>query len=174
MNRKAFFDAVRKEPFGGKLEAWQVDGLSRILDYRDAQWPKMSDAELAYLLATVFHETARTMQPIAERGSSAYLRSKAYWPWIGRGLIQLTWEANFRKFGVKNPMDAQSWPVALDVAFRGMIFGMFTGKRLSDFIRGGTVDFVGARRIINGTDRAALVASYAVSFQRALRLARAS
>lgn len=58
MSRKAFFDFVRREPFGGKLEPWQVDGLSRILDYRDAKWPKMSDDELAYLLATVFHETA--------------------------------------------------------------------------------------------------------------------
>lgn len=169
MNRKTFFDIVRREPFGGKLEPWQVDGLSRILDYRDAKWPKMSNDELAYLLATVFHETAHTMQPIAERGSNAYLRSKPYWPWIGRGLIQLTWEANYRRFGIKQPMDAQSWPVALDIAFRGMIWGMFTGKKLSDYIKPGSVDYVNARRIINGMDRARLVANYADAFQRALR-----
>jgi hypothetical protein len=172
MNRKAFFDAVRSDIFGGKLEAWQVDGLSRILDYREAKWPKMIDEELAYLLATVFHETARTMQPIAERGSNAYLRGKPYWPWIGRGLIQITWLVNYRRFNIQNPIDAQSWPVALDVAFRGMIGGLFTGKKLSDFIRHGHADFVGARRIINGTDRAHLIATYADDFLKALRAAR--
>lgn len=172
MNRKAFFDAVRRTPFPGSLAAWQVDGLSRILDYRDAKWPKMSDEELAYLLATVYHETAYTMQPISEKGSDSYLRSKPYWPWIGRGLIQLTWKENFARFGVKNAIDAQSWPVALDIAFRGMIFGMFTGRKLSHFISEGKCDFVGARKIINGTDRAHLIAGYAESFLSALRAAR--
>ena len=171
MDRKAFFDAVRRNPFPGKLESWQVDGLSRILDYRAEKWPKMSDEELAYLLATVFHETAATMQPITERGSSAYLRSKPYWPWIGRGLIQLTWLYNYRRFNVKTPEDACSWPVALDVAFRGMIAGLFTGKKLSDYIRPGNVDYVNARRIINGTDKAQLVAGYHYDFLAALKAA---
>lgn len=173
MNRKVFFDCVRHDPFGGKLEMWQVDGLARILDYRDAKWPHMSGDELAYLLATVFHETARTMQPIKEQGSTAYLRGKPYWPYFGRGLIQLTWVLNYRRFNIKNAEDACSWPVALDVAFRGMIAGLFTGKKLSDFIWPGHVYFVGARKIINGTDRARLVASYAEDFQKALYAARA-
>jgi putative chitinase len=174
MNRKAFFDAVRRTPFPGSLAAWQVDGLSRILDYRDAKWPKMSDEELAYLLATVYHETAYTMQPISEKGSDSYLRSKPYWPWIGRGLIQLTWKENFARFGVKNAIDAQSWPVALDIAFRGMIAGLFTGKKLSDYIRQGHVDFINARRIINGTDRAILISRYADDFLSALKKARSA
>lgn len=172
LDRKAFFDSVRRDLFGGKMEAWQVDGLSRILDYRDAKWPKMSDDELAYLLATVFHETAHTMQPITERGSDAYLRSKPYWPWIGRGLVQLTWKRNFDRFGVKKPIDAQSWPVALDIAFRGMIAGLFTGKKLSDTIKPGHVDYVQSRRIINGMDRANIIANYADNFRHALQLAR--
>jgi hypothetical protein len=171
MNRKAFFDAVRHRPFDGSLAAWQVDGLTRILDYRETSYPGMPDEQLAYVLATVFHETAQKMQPISEEGSYAYLSSKPYWPWIGRGLVQLTWQHNFERFGVKNPIDAQSWPTALDICFRGMTQGMFTGKRLADYIGSGRCDFANARRIINGIDRASLVAGYALDFLRALRMA---
>jgi putative chitinase len=172
INRKYFFDRVRHALFGGRLEMWQVDGLTRILDYRDANWPGMPDEELAYLLATVKHETAHTMQPISERGGEKYLRSKPYYPYYGRGLVQITWLANYKKFGVVNKDDALGWPKALDIAFRGMIFGMFTGNKLADYIRGGKRDYTGARRIINGTDRAKLIAGYAESFLDALTQSR--
>ena len=171
MNKAYFFERVRRAVFGGKLTQKQVDGMNRILAYRDEKWPKMPDAELAYLLATVVHETAFTMQPIREMGSAAYFRTKRYAPkWIGRGLIQITWKYNYEKFGIANDPDAAlKWPAALDIAFRGMIFGMFTGKKLSDYIKPNKVpDFVGARRIINGTDRANLIAGYARSFLDAL------
>ena len=50
-----------------------------------------------------------------------------------------------------------------------MIFGMFTGKKLSDYIKPGKApDYVKARAIINGTDRAKLVAGYADAFREAL------
>jgi hypothetical protein len=171
MNKAYFFDRIRRAVFGGRLTHKQVDGMSRILAYRDEKWPKMPDAELAYLLATTVHETAFTMQPIREMGSAAYFRTKRYAPkWIGRGLIQITWKYNYEKFGIANdPDSALKWPTALDIAFRGMIFGMFTGKKLSDYIKPNKVpDFVGARRIINGTDRANLIAGYARSFLDAL------
>ncbi|MBY6244124.1 hypothetical protein K3F48_23550 [Methylosinus sp. Sm6] len=172
MNRKYFFDRVRHALFGGRLDMWQVDGLTRILDYREAKWPNMSDAELAYLLATVKHETAHTMQPISERGSLSYLRSKPYYPYYGRGLIQITWKKNYERFGVVNKDDALGWPKALDIAFRGMIFGLFTGKKLADYILRARPDYVGARRIINGTDRAKLIAGYAEAFLDALTQSR--
>jgi putative chitinase len=169
IDRKRFFTEVRGSLFGGKLTTEQVDGMTRILDYRESKWSRMPNEELAYLLATVKHETANEMQPIRERGSERYLRSKPYWPWIGGGLIQLTWKRNYDRFGIPSVDAACSWDGALDVAFRGMIFGMFTGKKLSDYIvPGKTVDFKNARRIINGTDRAALVAGYAVKFLSAL------
>lgn len=171
MNEKFLFDAIRQSIFGGRLKQSQVDGIKRILAYRDAKWPRMNDAELAYVLATVAHETAQTMQPIRERGSQAYLRSKPYYPYYGRGLAQLTWKANYDKFGVKRPDDALEWPTALRVLFEGMIFGKFTGHKLADHIDANTVDFVNARRIINGTDRAALVAEIAHKFHSALFLA---
>ena len=173
MNEAYFFDRIRKSVFGNKMTQKQVDGVNRILSYRTDKWPKMPDAELAYLLATVVHETAHTMQPVTEYGSAAYLKSKKYWPWIGRGLIQITWKTNYLKFGIKNPDDALQWPTALDVAFRGMILGMFTGKKLSDFIKPGKApNFIGARAIINGTDKARLIAGYADSFLDALTQAQ--
>lgn len=172
INRKYFFDRIRHALFGGKLTAGQVEGITKILDYRDAAWPKVSDDELAYLLATVKHETAHKMQPVRESGGEKYLRSKKYYPWVGEGLVQVTWEENARKFGAKKPGDLMTWPIALRAAFEGMIKGVFTGKALSDYIRPGRVDYVGARRIINGADRAKLIAGYARAFQDALKQSR--
>lgn len=175
INPQYFFDRVRRAVFGGKLTQTQVNGINKILAYRDATWPKMPDEELAYLLATVTHETGFKMQPITEWGSTQYLKSKRYWPWIGRGLIQITWKTNYLKFGIKNPDDALTWPVSLDVAFRGMILGMFTGKKLADYIKPGKApDYVGARAIINGTDKAKLIAGYANSYLDAITQSRAT
>ncbi|HEY8213485.1 MAG TPA: hypothetical protein VIG36_05055 [Methylocystis sp.] len=172
IERAYFFNRIRHSLFGGTLRQAQVDAIERYLDYRDAKWPDMSDAALAYLLATVKHETAHEMVPIEERGGETYLRSKPYYPWYGRGPIQLTWETNYRKFGITDPDDALKWPAALDIAFRGMMLGMFTGKKLADYISGSRRDYVGARRIINGTDKARLIAGYAEAFLDALTQSR--
>lgn len=173
MNTAYFFDRVRRSVFGGKLTPKQVEGINNILAYRAAKWPKMSDQELAYVLATITHETAFTMQPITEMGSQAYLKAKPYYPWIGRGLVQITWRNNYLKFGISDPAKALEWPTALDITFRGMILGMFTGKKLADYITPTKYDYVGARRIINGTDRAKLVAHYARAFRDAFQQANA-
>jgi uncharacterized membrane protein YccC len=53
-----------------------------------------------------------------------------------------------------------------------MLQGAFTGKRLSDYIGNGRRDYVGARRIINGTDRANEIAAIAEKFRTALREAQ--
>lgn len=173
MNMGYFFDRIRRAVFGGKMTQKQVDGINRIIAYRNANWPKMSDAELAYLLATVTHETAFQMQPIREMGGEAYLKTKKYYPWVGEGLVQVTWKTNAMKFGAKKPGDLLTWPIALKAAFDGMIKGMFTGKKLADYIKPGkTPDYVGARRIINGTDRAKLIAGYAQSYLDALTQAK--
>lgn len=147
----------------------QVEGCERILDYRDNTWGGMPDNELAYVLATVKWETAHTMQPVKEYGSENYLKSKKYYPYYGRGLVQITWKDNYAKFGVADrPDDALKWPAALDILFRGMIFGMFTGKKLADYITDNTHDYINARRIINGTDKAKDIANIAEKFRTAL------
>jgi hypothetical protein len=57
--------------------------------------------------------------------------------------------------------------------YGGMIGGWFTGKKLSDYLGNGKVDFVNARRIINGLDRADDIAGYANSFLAAVNAASA-
>ncbi len=170
IDRKTFFASVRRAPFGGRLSTGQVDGMNRILDHwgasglADLRW-------LAYMLATVFHETAATMQPVREYGSEKYLRSKPYYPWVGEGLVQVTWEDNHRKFGATAPGQLSKWPKALEVLFRGMRRGMFTGRGLPDYFNATTDDPINARRIVNGTDRAALIAGYHEQFLAALEAA---
>ena len=173
IDRKIFFDTVRTLLFHGGLTAEQVYGLNKILDYWEVNYPSLSIYSMAYMLATVYHETGERMIPVRETGGEAYLRSKPYYPWVGEGLVQVTWEVNARKFGAKKPGDCMTWPVALRALFEGMILGMFTGKRLSDYIgANGARNYKEARRIINGTDKAAKIAMIAENFLRALRLAQ--
>lgn len=167
MNLRVFFDGVRPI-FGGTLAQSQVEGMENILRYRDTRYSGVTNDQLAYMLATAYWETAHTMQPVTEYGSQAYLRAKKYWPWIGRGLVQLTWKDNFAKFGITNPEDALKWDKALYIFFRGMVEGMFTGKKLSDYITDTKRDYVNARRIINGVDKASTIAAIANKFRTAL------
>jgi hypothetical protein len=50
--------------------------------------------------------------------------------------------------------------------------GAFTGKKLSDYISASKCDYTNARRIINGVDRADLIAGYAAKFERILNSTR--
>src|SRR6185369_5955680 len=106
-------------------------------------------------------ETAHTMQPITELGSQRYLRGKRYWPWIGRGYVQLTWDYNYKAMNkllkeagftvdiVENPELALSPMVASFIMFEGMQRGTFTGKKLADYFTNTKTDWLNARRIIN-------------------------
>ncbi len=172
MDRSKFYAALRARSsgvFGTSLSQGQVDGTEKILD--EAQSRGTPLRHLAYILSTAYHETAHTMQPIREKGGEAYLRSKPYYPWVGEGLVQVTWETNHRKFGATAPGQLMTWPIALTAIFDGMTKGMFTGKKLDDYIKGDRCDYVGARRIVNGTDRDEDLSKYAHIFEAALRAA---
>ena len=165
INREPFFAEVRAR-FGPQTEN-QVGGFDKILDewerrdHEDERW-------LAYMLATVWHETGRKMQPVREAGPEAYLRRKPYWPYVGEGLVQVTWKRNYEKLGAEKPGDLLQWPLALTALFDGMITGEFTGRQLSDYFNHRADDPVKARRIINGLDRAMRIASYHRAFLAAL------
>jgi len=167
LDRTTFFSYVRRLPFGGSLTQAQVDGCGRILD----EWARRGLTDLrwlAYMLATTFHETGARMRPVREGGGETYLRSRKYYPWVGEGLVQVTWEANHRRFGATAPGQLLAWPVALRALFDGMLAGLFTGRKLEDCFNASTNDAIGARRIVNGTDKAALVAGYHKAFLDAL------
>lgn len=89
--------------------------------------------------------------------------------------MQLTWKENYDKFGkllkadlLNNPDLALALTNATKIMFVGMTKGMFTGKKLADYFAGETEDWVNARRIINGTDRAQLIAGYGKVFYGAI------
>lgn len=132
--------------------------------------------QLAYVLSTVYHETGKKMQPVKEFGGEAYLKSKKYYPYYGRDLTQTTWLDNYKKVKkfsgidvVSNPDLIGQMPLAAKVAVTFMKNGWYTGKKLSDYINDKKVDFINARRIINGTDKAELIMSYASKFLTALK-----
>ena len=74
INRNQFFDVVREEVTGGKLNQGQVDGCKAILDYWEKAWAKSDDRWLAYMLGTAYHESAHTMQPVRETLEEVFLK----------------------------------------------------------------------------------------------------
>jgi hypothetical protein len=188
MNITTFLAYVRRAPFGGRLAQAQIDGMTAILK----EWDKrglMDKRWLAYILATAFHETGNRMQPVRETfatsdgqaiarlekawnaGKLAWVKTP-YWRdgWFGRGLVQITHKANYDKFGVTKA-DALKLDVSVRVIFDGMVDGMFTGKKLLDYFNAKTDDPEGARKIVNGTDKKVLIASYHKNFLDALEAA---
>ena len=153
----------------GDLTQPQVDGFLNLIE----QWNESSGPDhrwFAYMLATVWHETARTVQPIREYGGEAYLRSKPYYPYYGRGYVQLTWKANYLHYGIANDPDLALVPkTAAHILFDGMENGVFTGKRLSDYFNARITDAVNARRIVNGLDKAVDIAGYYAVFVTAIQ-----
>lgn len=198
-DRKAFFGAIRSSIFGGRMGRTQVAGCEAILDAWEARAGGGDPRRLAYMLATAFHETAATMQPVREtlaptdaaaaaRLESAWRRGRLgavatpYWRadgegrhWLGRGLVQLTHRENYEKMSRETGIDLVAAPeramepaVAVAILFTGMEKGLFTGRRLADYFTASRADWVNARRIINGLDRAAQVSAYGHAFHRAL------
>ena len=161
-------------------------GMAAILDEWEAR--KFTDLRwLAYMLATAFHETARTMQPIHEFGGPKYF--KRYdgrrdlgntQPgdgnrFHGRGYVQLTGRANYKRASmelgvdfVENPDRVLEPRYAAAIMFIGMSHGWFTGKRLANYFTDNKADWKNARRIINALDKADTIAGYGKAFYTAL------
>jgi hypothetical protein len=186
-NPTAFFAACRSaELFGSTMFQGQVDGCNHILNACSyAGWPT---SWTAYGLTTGFHETAHSMAPRDEIGRGkghpyGVIDGTGKAPY-GRGYVQLTWAANYQKadriLGLGGRL-AFNYDVALepavasDILIRGMAEGWFTGKKLADYLtRDGEADheqFRASRKIINGTDRADMIADIALAFQTSLSAA---
>ena len=184
--KQNFFDIVRKEL--GKLNQSQVEGFDFILDSLTSQDEIKDLRQFAYILATIWHETARTMQPIEEYGKGKnqpygkpdHVTKQSYY---GRGYVQITWKDNYHKFAnllnvnlVSKPELALQPDIALKIALIGMEQGLFRpSHKLDIYFNETNEDWINARLIINGkkkgellADKAKEIAEYAKIFYKAL------
>lgn len=194
IDHAAFFNGHRAA--FGKLTTSQVSGFE-VLGRNMEVDPALTDLRhAAYMLATVKHECANTWLPIVERGPRSYFdqyepgTAKARrlgnvepgdgFRFRGRGYVQITGRGNYarmtRELALPDTEDLEKDPeqtlrpaIAYRIMSVGMTKGLFTGKKLGDFISGGVCDYKNARRIINGVDQAALIAGYAQAFEAILK-----
>lgn len=146
INRPKFYASVRVD--FGKLKQSQVDGFEYVL----SQWEESGLEDLrwlAYILATTWHETAATVQPVREYGSDAYF-VRRYWDnvkvrnqlgnvvkqdaidFCGKGYVQITGRNNYTKMSkilyndkrlLVDPNLALDAKVAANIMFEGMTTG---------------------------------------------------
>lgn len=196
INKKKFFDEYRKNiDFNGKLDNSEVIAIDFILDKINENFGYFTTPQWAYVLATAFHETNHTLLPIKEIGGYKYFMkmydvsgnrpntAKKYGnttigdgaKYYGRGYVQITWKVNYAYYAkllgidlINNPDLAQKSEYAWQIMVHGFKYGTFTGKKISDYISGSKKDYLGARRVINGIDKAALIKGYAEKFEAAI------
>lgn len=201
INRKVFYDEVRKTIFDGKISEEEVEGIEVLLDAWEDDFADQPIEYLAYCLGTAFHETAYSMQPIKERGSASY-KTRLYdvtgknpkrarrmgntkkgdgVKYCGRGHVQLTWKVNYRRASkylgidfVKSPDKVMIPEHSARIMFQGCIEGWFTGKKLGDYLGENRRNYYRARRVVNGLDCAMKIAAYAKRMERALTAAMAT
>lgn len=192
MNRQAFLFEIDKSLFGGQLNSIKTAGINLKLDafiqarITDIRW-------VAYMLATSYHETAHTMQPIEEIGKGTgrpygrklkHNRQSYTQPdkiYYGRGDVQLTWYENYDLMGkllniplLEQPELALRPDISAKIMIEGMTKGKsnrgdFTGVSLETYFNSYKDDPVGARRIINGLDQAQKIAGYHYKFLESIK-----
>ncbi|MGL5059765.1 MAG: peptidoglycan-binding protein [Microcoleus sp.] len=152
--------------------------LNRCLDNR-----VVDRGQIAYVFATAEHESffGRFMMELADgwdyegREDLGNTQPGDGPRFKGRGFVQITGRRNYgiwsEKLGINlidNPEKAALPEIAAIILVRGMRDGSFTGVGLSDFIVGNSRDFFNARRIVNGLDRADLIAQFAEFYFKAI------
>ncbi len=142
--------------------------------------------QVAYLMATVKHETDDTFGTFKEvrqertdtpRRKEVRRLQDRYWytGYYGRGPVQLTWLSNYKWAQALTGSPLLHYPDLLltdlslgyEVIILGMVRGKLTGKSLNSYIyhdkttNKDVIDYINARRIVNGTDVAEKIAGYA-------------
>lgn len=190
-DRARFWDlygaSFGRKPMNAKLTAIREECFYLLTEF-EKQTTITDLRQIAYCFATIKHETADTFAPVEE---GCYLKTQArikafqktlrYYPYFGRGYVQLTWKKNYIKAGkflgldfVANPDLLLERENSFQILIHGMNEGWFTSKKLSDYITNKSVDYINARRIINGTDKASAIAQLAIKFEGILKTSAAA
>lgn len=191
INRENFYNGFRQK--FGKLVQPKVNAINFLLEKFDESELFDSKGKIAYAFATILRETADTFEPVKEgywitknRVQKLYnyyynhnrhalntifpngLAGKNY---LGRGRIQTTHNYNYKNIGDKLGIDLLNNPdLALDnetdwkILELGFSAGIWTGKKLSNYINDDIVDYYNARKIVNGLDHAREIANDAEKF----------
>lgn len=182
LDKSKFFDAVRPIFPGSKLVDRQVARLEPLLDRLTASGEYLP-ATIAYILATAHWETDhfRAMTEYASghdyegRTDLGNTVSGDGPRFRGRGYPMLTGRKNYVWASLVSGLDLISDParasdpvVSAELIVAGMIGGNFTGKRLGQYVTPFGVDFIGARAVVNGTDKAREIAAIASKYLLAL------
>ena len=198
-NEAAFFDVMRgSKALGPTLSTDEVEGCQAIIEACRQAGYALSWTAYALATAVVetastmqpikeFGGTAyfRRMYDIegsrpAKARELGNLNPGDGARFAGRGYVQLTGRKNYAKAGtalghdlIGNPDLAMRPDIAAAIMVKGMAGGWFTGRSLAGYLPangpGALIQFKEARRIINGQDRAAEIAGYAMECQRALQ-----
>ncbi len=199
IDRRIVFAGLRNAVFGGRLSQGQVEGVEAVLTrfsargWADPRWLAYMLAtahhETGGTMQAVRETFAATDDEAVARLERAWRAGKLptvrtpYWrrdaagrSYYGRGLVQITHRENYEKMSRVTGLDLVAEPdlaLRLDVAATilvvGMTEGLFSGVRLADVFAGTKADWTGARKIVNGTDRAKKIAVTARAFDAAIR-----
>lgn len=156
---------------------WELGDTRSIIQYAESKGVLRN--QLAYILATAYWESAGTMKPVKEAywlSEDWRRRNLRYYPWYGRGYVQLTWESNYifagKKLGkdfITDPSVVMEPANAIPILVDGMMEGWFTGRRLPQYVTLKASDFYNARRVVNGLDKASAIKGLALQYDRALK-----
>ncbi|HEX7798396.1 MAG TPA: hypothetical protein VF456_28730 [Vicinamibacterales bacterium] len=174
----------------GRIDPVKRQNIERLLSAIEADTAVTDVRWAAYMLATVKHECADRWQPLEEYGkgtgrpygdpvtvvsSDGQSHMNTYY---GRGYVQITWKDNYARLGkaigvndqlVIFPESALDPSIAYRIMSEGMRRGLFTGRKLGDYINDRRCDYRLARQIINGLDQADRIAAYSNVFEEILK-----
>jgi hypothetical protein len=159
----------RVAPTGNAWHWWSAEEIAAACQCPVAtvrvNWPLLYDALLREgiltrdvargILGTVAVETAHTFAPVREAfwlPESWRAANLRYYPWYGRGFIQLTWESNYRTYGQAIGVDLLTDP---DVAMQNMpaarvMASYFNARGVADACN--QEDWSEVRRLVQGAD----------------------
>lgn len=185
MDKKTFFDVIRNtfgkltqgqvsgiEALLAACAEWGVDDTHHVANIL-AQVAHETGLQMEPVKETVY-ATSKDRNPsdklVIQRLDNAYKNGLLPWVkvpywrdgWFGRGLIQLTHRHLYERVGkaigvdlVTNRDAALDLKISAAVAVVGMAKGLFTGKKLSDYVFPealGNTPKDNPRRIVNGND----------------------